>query len=162
MKGGWREATVRLVRTAASQRFFAVLVLLLVLVVVPEIWAQHLGPLNPTVLPGDYGRRLLLTLAVIAVLTTAGAAALGLADTVGDLSEGKQFDAILLRPPAGTALDIGLRHADSPEGALGKIFALAGDADVAEVWVGGDQVASGGFVRPVSHLAPAGRRTPAG
>ena len=94
--------------------------------------------------------------------TSAGAAALGLADTVGDLSVGKQFDAILVRPPAGTALDIGLRHADSPEGALGKVFALAGDADVAEVWVGGDQIASGGFVRPVSRRAPAGRRTPAG
>ena len=94
--------------------------------------------------------------------TAAGAAALGLADTVGDLSVGKQFDAILLRPPAGTALDIGLRHADSPEGALGKVFALAGDADVAEVWVGGDQVASGGFVRPVTPRATAGRRTPAG
>lgn len=94
--------------------------------------------------------------------TAAGAAALGLADTVGDLSEGKEFDAILVRPPAGTALDIGLRHADSPEGALGKVFALAGDADVAEVWIGGEQVASGGFVRPVSPRAPAGRRTPAG
>ncbi|RYC04889.1 guanine deaminase [Nocardioides zhouii] len=94
--------------------------------------------------------------------TSAGAAALGLADTVGDLSVGKQFDAVLVRPPAGTALDIGLRHADSPEGALGKVFALAGDADVAEVWVGGDQIASGGFVRPVSRRAPAGRRTPAG
>ncbi len=94
--------------------------------------------------------------------TAGGAAALGLADTVGDLSEGKQFDAILVRPPAGTALDIGLRHADSPEAALGKVFALAGDADVAEVWVGGDQIASGGFVRPVSPRAPAGRRTPAG
>lgn len=94
--------------------------------------------------------------------TAAGAAALGLADTVGDLSIGKQFDAILVRPPAGTALDIGLRHADSPEGALGKVFALAGDADVAEVWVGGDQIASGGFVRPVSRRAPVGRRTPAG
>ncbi len=82
--------------------------------------------------------------------TSAGAAALGLADTVGDLSVGKQFDAILVRPPAGTALDIGLRHAESPEGALGKVFALAGDADVAEVWVGGEQIASGGFVRPVS------------
>ena len=90
----------------------------------------------------------------------AGAAALGLADTVGDLSEGKQFDAILLRPPPGTALDIGLRHADSPEAALGKVFALASDADVSDVWVGGEQIASGGFVRPVNHLAPAGRRTP--
>jgi len=94
--------------------------------------------------------------------TSAGAAALGLADTVGDLSVGKQFDAILVRPPAGTALDIGLRHAESPEGALGKVFALAGDADVAEVWVGGEQIASGGFVRPVSRRAPAGRRTHAG
>lgn len=94
--------------------------------------------------------------------TAAGAAALGLADTVGDLSEGKQFDAVLLRPPPGTALDLGLRHADSPESALGKVFALAGDADVAEVWVGGDQVASGGFVRPVTPRATAARRTPAG
>jgi hypothetical protein len=47
---------------------------LLVLVVVPEIWAQHLGPLNPTVLPGSYARRLVVTLAVVAVLTAAGAA----------------------------------------------------------------------------------------
>jgi hypothetical protein len=45
---------------------------LLVLVVVPEIWAQHLGPLNPTVLPGSYARRLLVTLAVIVGLTAAG------------------------------------------------------------------------------------------
>jgi guanine deaminase len=102
--------------------------------------------------------------------TAAGAAALGLGDVTGDLSPGKQFDAICVRPPAGTALDIGLRHAGSPEEALGKVFALAGDADVADVWVGGDQVASGGFVRPVgrpvgrpvSRPVPAGRRTPAG
>ena len=47
---------------------------LLVLVVVPEIWAQHLGPLNTTVLPGSYARRLLVTLAVVAGLTAAGVA----------------------------------------------------------------------------------------
>ena len=82
--------------------------------------------------------------------TAAGAAALGLGDVVGDFGEGKQFDAICLRPPVGTALDIGLRHAGSPEEALGKVFALAGDADVADVWVGGEQIASGGFVRPVA------------
>ncbi len=46
---------------------------LLVLVVVPEIWAQHLGTQNPTVLPGSYAHRLLVTLAVIAVLTLTGA-----------------------------------------------------------------------------------------
>jgi guanine deaminase len=79
--------------------------------------------------------------------TRAGALALGL-DEVGDFSVGRQFDAICLRPPGGTALNIGLRHADSAEDALGKIFALAGDADVADVWIGGWQVVSGGFVRP--------------
>ena len=77
---------------------------------------------------GEEGMR--LTAAHLLHLSTAaGAAALGLADTVGDLSVGKQFDAILVRPPAGTALDIGLRHAESPEAALGKVFALAGTVD---------------------------------
>ena len=41
----------------------------LVLVVVPEIWAQHLGTANPTVLPGDYAGRLLVVLVVVAGLT---------------------------------------------------------------------------------------------
>ena len=82
--------------------------------------------------------------------TAAGARALGLADRVGDLSVGKEFDAICLRPVRGTELDIGLRHTDSAEEALGKIFALASDADVADVWVGGQQIASGGFVRGVA------------
>jgi guanine deaminase len=79
--------------------------------------------------------------------TAAGARALGLGDRVGDLSVGKEFDAICLRPVRGTELDIGLRHVDSAHEALGKIFALASDADVADVWVGGEQIASGGFVR---------------
>lgn len=114
---------------------------------------QHL--LGAQGMPLDAARLLHLS-------TSAGAAALGLADSVGDLSVGKQFDAVLLRPPPGTALDIGLRHADSPEAALGKVFALAGDADVAEVWVGGDQIASGGFVRPVTPREPAGPGRPGG
>ena len=42
---------------------------MLVLVVVPEIWAQHLGTANPTILPGDYAGRLLVVLAVVAGLT---------------------------------------------------------------------------------------------
>jgi guanine deaminase len=79
--------------------------------------------------------------------TRAGALALGLADQVGDLSVGKQFDAVCLRPPVGTALHVGLRHTESAEEALGKIFALAGDADVADVWIGGWQLVAGGFVR---------------
>ena len=67
---------------------------------------------------------------------------------MGDLSVGKQFDAVCLRPPGGTALNVGLRHTGSAEEALAKIFALAGDADVADVWIGGWQLVSGGFVRP--------------
>ncbi len=81
--------------------------------------------------------------------TAAGARALGLDGPVGDLSPGKEFDAVCLRPVRGTELDIGLRHVDTSEEALGKIFALASDADVADVWVGGRQVASGGVVRHV-------------
>lgn len=48
------------------------------LVAVPEIWAQHLGPLNPTVLPGAYGRALLVTWLVLAVLTVGSTGALAL------------------------------------------------------------------------------------
>jgi guanine deaminase len=79
--------------------------------------------------------------------TRAGAEALGL-DDVGHFSVGRQFDAVCLRPPGGTALNVGLRHVGSAEEALGKIFALAGDADVADVWIGGQQLVSGGFMRP--------------
>ncbi len=47
---------------------------LLVLVVVPMIYAKHLGPLNPTILPGDYAARLVASLVVIAVFTVVAAA----------------------------------------------------------------------------------------
>lgn len=97
------------------------------------------------------GRGVPLTPAhLLHLATTAGATALGLGDVIGTFDVGKEFDAICLRPPAGTALDIGLRHAGSPEEALGKVFALASDADVADVWIGGTQIASGGFVRALS------------
>jgi hypothetical protein len=46
---------------------------LLVLVVVPMIYAKHLGPANPTILPGDYGARLVASLVVIAVFTVLAA-----------------------------------------------------------------------------------------
>ena len=38
-------------------------------------------------------------------------------------------------PPPGCTLDVALRHADSPDDALAKAFALAGPADVAGTWV---------------------------
>ncbi|NYD40401.1 guanine deaminase [Nocardioides panaciterrulae] len=70
--------------------------------------------------------------------TSAGAAALGLSSLVGDLSVGKRFDAVWLRPAGGSTLDVALRHASSPEAALARAFALGTDADVAGVWVDGD------------------------
>jgi guanine deaminase len=72
--------------------------------------------------------------------TRAGAQALGLDDRIGDLSVGKQFDAVLLRPVAGSTIDVGLRHASDAYDALAKVFALATPADVARVWVGGDEI----------------------
>jgi len=72
--------------------------------------------------------------------TTAGAAALGLEGLVGDLSTGKQFDALWLRPPPGSPLDVGLRHADGPEQALARAFAQGVSSDVAGVWVDGTRI----------------------
>jgi guanine deaminase len=72
--------------------------------------------------------------------TAAGAAALGVADQVCDLSVGKRFDAVWLRPAAGTPLEIGLRHAADADSTVGKLFALATSHDVAEVWVDGTRI----------------------
>ncbi len=72
--------------------------------------------------------------------TRSGAVALGLGDIVGDLSVGKQFDAVWLSPGSAAPLDVALRHAESPEQALARAFALAGPADIAAVWVGGDRI----------------------
>lgn len=72
--------------------------------------------------------------------TASGASALGLGDQVGDFEVGKQFDAVWIRPPAGSTLDGGLRHAHGPDEALAKAFALGTPADVSSVWVGGQQI----------------------
>jgi guanine deaminase len=58
----------------------------------------------------------------------------------GDLSVGKEYDALWLSPEPGTTLDVALRHADSPDDALAKAFALAGPADVRQTWVAGESV----------------------
>lgn len=75
--------------------------------------------------------------------TSAGAAALGLGEQIGDLSVGKRFDALWLRPPPGSPLDVGLRHADGPDQALARAFAMGVSSDVAAVWVDGAPVKSG-------------------
>ena len=78
--------------------------------------------------------------------TSAGAQALGLADSIGDLGVGKQFDASWLRPQPGSTLDVVLGHAADATDVLAKLFALGTSADVAGVWVGGSQLyeATGG------------------
>ncbi|HET9123848.1 MAG TPA: guanine deaminase [Solirubrobacteraceae bacterium] len=72
--------------------------------------------------------------------TTAGAVALGLDDQIGGLGIGKRFDALWLRPPPGSSLDAGLRHADGPEQALARAFALGVSSDVSRVWIDGENV----------------------
>jgi guanine deaminase len=72
--------------------------------------------------------------------TAAGADALGLTETTGDLSVGKEYDALWLSPEPGTTLDVALRHADSPDDALAKAFALATPADVRQTWVAGSPI----------------------
>ena len=68
--------------------------------------------------------------------TSAGAEALEL-DEVGVLSEGKRFDAVLIRPAEDQPLDVGIRHAADDGDALAKIFAMGTPADIAQVWVDG-------------------------
>jgi guanine deaminase len=72
--------------------------------------------------------------------TRAGAEMLDLGEQVGDLSVGRQFDAVWVRPDRGSTLDVVLDHANDAEDALAKVFALAGPADVRAVWVGGDRL----------------------
>jgi guanine deaminase len=83
-----------------------------------------------------------LTPAHLLYLTTrAGAQALGLDDRVGDFSVGKDFDAVWLRPAAGSTLAVNLRHASDATDALARVFSLATPADVGEVWIRGEAVA---------------------
>jgi guanine deaminase len=63
---------------------------------------------------------------------------------VGDLGIHKAFDAIWLKPRDGSTLAAVLGHAADPSDALAKVFALASPADIARVWVSGDEVASSG------------------
>lgn len=92
---------------------------------------------------GDAGLALTST-HLLWLCTRAGADALGLGAQVGDLSVGKQFDAIWLRPAAGAPLAAGLRRATSAQDALAKVFALGSPSDVCGVWVGGDRIAGDG------------------
>ncbi len=72
--------------------------------------------------------------------TGAGADALGLLDEIGDLSVGKRFDAVWVRPVPASTLDVGLRYAADPDDALAKTFTLATAHDLAGVWVDGTRI----------------------
>ena len=50
---------------------------------------------------------------------------------------GKDFDAVWLRPAAGSTLAVNLKHARDTTDALARIFSLATPADVAGVWTQG-------------------------
>lgn len=74
--------------------------------------------------------------------TRAGAEALELQNLTGDFTVGKQFDAVLISPQAGTPLRAVFEHADSAERLLAATFASGTAADTARVWIGGEQVLS--------------------
>lgn len=89
--------------------------------------------------------------------TRAGAEALDLQGQTGDFSAGKAFDAVWLRPPAGSTLDAILNHAGSPSETLAALFANGTQADVAQVWVGGEEV----YARPADLLRDeSGKQSP--
>ena len=72
--------------------------------------------------------------------TGAGAAALGLADEIGDFAVGKSADFVVVRPPAGSTLEAVLARAESVEEQLGAVFTLAREESIAEVRVAGEVV----------------------
>ena len=72
--------------------------------------------------------------------TAAGANALGLSDTCGDFTPGKQADITLLRAPDGSTLEAVLEAAPDWEATLGAVFTLAREECVVETRVGGEVV----------------------
>lgn len=68
--------------------------------------------------------------------TKAGAGALGLAD-VGDLNPGSVADLVWVCPPEHSSLAKVLQQTSDPEHALGAVFSMASEADIAQVYVDG-------------------------
>jgi guanine deaminase len=72
--------------------------------------------------------------------TSAGADALGLDDTCGDFTPGKQADVVLLQAPPGSTLEAVLEAAPDWSAVLGALFTLAREECVTEARVAGEPV----------------------
>ena len=72
--------------------------------------------------------------------TAAGAKAIGLGDTAGDLAPGKAADLVLIKPPPDSTLEAVLEEAPDWTAALGAIFTLAREECVVETRVAGEPV----------------------
>jgi guanine deaminase len=72
--------------------------------------------------------------------TAAGARALGLEETCGDLRPGKAADLVLLRALPGSTLAAVLEEAPDWDAALGAVFTLAREETIVETRVGGEVV----------------------
>ncbi len=74
--------------------------------------------------------------------TRAGAEALGLKDETGDFTVGKAADFVVVRPRDGSPLAVIREQAESPDRLLAAVFTLAGAADILEVQVEGNLLAT--------------------
>ena len=72
--------------------------------------------------------------------TAAGAQALGLGDTCGDFTPGKQADIVLVKAPRGSTLEAVLEEAPDWGATLGALFTLAREECIAEARVAGETV----------------------
>lgn len=92
--------------------------------------------LTQRLLPEGY---LLTAPQLLYLATRAGAEALSLQDEIGDFGIGKAADLVYVKPPRGSSLEAVLRHAETPEQVLGAVFTMASEADIAEVFVDGEE-----------------------
>lgn len=72
--------------------------------------------------------------------TRAGAEALGLGHTVGDLSHGHSADLVYIKPKPDTTLAGALAHAERMEDALAAIMTMGDSASIEDVRVAGDVI----------------------
>ncbi len=85
--------------------------------------------------------------ALLYLATRAGAAALDQASLAGGLETGMNADLVWIKPLPGSTLEAVMAQAESDEQALGSLFALARETEVAAVWLGGRLVYRRGMLQ---------------